>query len=584
MKHNARKFIALVCALATVISATSVLSINAAEAPESLELIDRSYGLRIEDEQEYFDQFIAPRIASGELAPYRPSAANARTVTNLPDSCDNSTSPYFPAIGDQGQVGSCVAFATTYYHFTYEANKLRNITTTPGNTCSPQWTYSHTNHGIDAGSTIADAYFFLGSVGSIRYEDYEEDEILTDNDFVTHWSTNTAAAVKALGIKCTDEEIIFGGYDLENIGVRIAVTFDTGTESDYYLDGIKAGLADGEIYTFGCNYYCDEMSASSEGTHEGEKVVVRSSYAVDAEGNLYNHGHALTMVGYDDNVCVDVNGDGVIEAAERGAFKIANSWGADWGNDGYIWILYDALNESTQHSDPSWEENFDSPYRKAFIDRNLVTKIDAYENTNEIYAIVDYETDYKFNVDVYTYRTVEGTQVTEELDYLEPHRHYYNERLNYAPFDGQIVMDFAQSTDTIEDYYTGSTWTVGTFFNDELNHNTLNSTVMHGITYIDRNMNTVATHTGVHDEYEYFLVVNDIIAGSAYYYYNTDINLTLGDINYDNVIDSNDATILRAEIAGNADISAVQEFLCDINGDGNINSIDAFLLNRLMTN
>lgn len=38
-------------------------------------------------------------------------------------------------------------------------------------------------------------------------------------------------------------------------------------------------------------------------------------------------GHALCVVGYDD----DQNG---------GAFEIQNSWGKDWGNEGYIWIKY----------------------------------------------------------------------------------------------------------------------------------------------------------------------------------------------------------------------------------------------------
>jgi hypothetical protein len=38
-------------------------------------------------------------------------------------------------------------------------------------------------------------------------------------------------------------------------------------------------------------------------------------------------GHAMCVVGYDD----DMYG---------GAFEIQNSWGTDWGNNGYIWISY----------------------------------------------------------------------------------------------------------------------------------------------------------------------------------------------------------------------------------------------------
>lgn len=41
-----------------------------------------------------------------------------------------------------------------------------------------------------------------------------------------------------------------------------------------------------------------------------------------------HHGHAMTVVGYDDNV-------------EGGAFRVVNSWGEEWGDGGYCWIKYE---------------------------------------------------------------------------------------------------------------------------------------------------------------------------------------------------------------------------------------------------
>jgi hypothetical protein len=38
----------------------------------------------------------------------------------LPSEVDNSRLPAFPPIGDQGSLGSCVSFSTTYYQLTYE--------------------------------------------------------------------------------------------------------------------------------------------------------------------------------------------------------------------------------------------------------------------------------------------------------------------------------------------------------------------------------------------------------------------------------------------------------------------------------
>ena len=44
---------------------------------------------------------------------------------------------------------------------------------------------------------------------------------------------------------------------------------------------------------------------------------------------------------------------GCVEKGEKGAFKIANSWGTDFDNDGFIWMSYDALNlvSSVKNSD-----------------------------------------------------------------------------------------------------------------------------------------------------------------------------------------------------------------------------------------
>lgn len=48
-------------------------------------------------------------------------------------------------------------------------------------------------------------------------------------------------------------------------------------------------------------------------------------------------GHALTVVGYDDT-------------KYGGAFEVMNSWGTDWGNDGFMWIPYDDFIEFTEEA------------------------------------------------------------------------------------------------------------------------------------------------------------------------------------------------------------------------------------------
>nr|MBN2277597.1 hypothetical protein [candidate division Zixibacteria bacterium] len=57
-------------------------------------------------------------------------------------------------------------------------------------------------------------------------------------------------------------------------------------------------------------------------------------------GGCYSHGgfteevnHGVLVVGWDDNMC---NGDG--------AWRVKNSWGSWWGDDGYFWIKYNDCN------------------------------------------------------------------------------------------------------------------------------------------------------------------------------------------------------------------------------------------------
>ena len=54
-------------------------------------------------------------------------------------------------------------------------------------------------------------------------------------------------------------------------------------------------------------------------------------------------GHAMTIVGWDDTLKIDIDGNGTVDS--KGAFKVANSWGINGiGTDGgYFWLAYDAI-------------------------------------------------------------------------------------------------------------------------------------------------------------------------------------------------------------------------------------------------
>ena len=68
--------------------------------------------------------------------------------------------------------------------------------------------------------------------------------------------------------------------------------------------------------------------------------VVGMKY-VGSWGETYDH--SLTMVGYDDRIEFDLDGNGVCGEADKdevGAWIIVNSWGAGWANQGFIYCPY----------------------------------------------------------------------------------------------------------------------------------------------------------------------------------------------------------------------------------------------------
>ena len=79
---------------------------------------------------------------------------------------------------------------------------------------------------------------------------------------------------------------------------------------------MKKSLAEGKPVIIGMN--CPDSFFDAKG-------VWRPAFLESP--NRDHGGHAMCVVGYDDNM----NG---------GAFEIQNSWGTDWGNNGYIWISY----------------------------------------------------------------------------------------------------------------------------------------------------------------------------------------------------------------------------------------------------
>ncbi|MBR3988584.1 MAG: starch-binding protein [Clostridia bacterium] len=258
---------------------------------------------------------------SGELAP---AAGNT-----LPSQVDISTSKYFPAIGNQGSLGSCATWATVYYQFTYEMNRMRGTTATPENTAAPNFVYNILSHKDASGTSAEENYAVLKTQGvpPITLLPYSDKEHLS-------WNADEKIWREALNWRLKDYK------HLEYIG-RDGKEITSATDPD--LDEIKTALSNGQMVTFSSfmnSWVYDTIKTHSDAPenskYAGEKIV---KYLDGIKGS-----HRMVIVGYNDELWFDHNSNGKVDLGEKGAFKIANSWGTDFANKGFCWVSYDAVN------------------------------------------------------------------------------------------------------------------------------------------------------------------------------------------------------------------------------------------------
>jgi hypothetical protein len=210
-----------------------------------------------------------------------PLAHSPYSGTNLSSSVDLSEK--LPTPGNQGKQNSCVGWATGYalkaYQEKLETNTLLYF--------SPSFIYNQINNGRDGGSSMVDALNVLSQQGICTYNEMPYNE----NDYLT---------------KPTDLQRSKAQKYKIDFWRRVNVTD---------LKEVKAQINAG--FPVVIAVHVDEGFLKI-------KAYDNNSIWKKQIGNKLG-GHAMLIVGYDDN---------------NNAFKIINSWGTEWGSNGYCWIDY----------------------------------------------------------------------------------------------------------------------------------------------------------------------------------------------------------------------------------------------------
>ena len=246
----------------------------------------------------------------------------------LPDSVDNSQTSYFPEIGDQGNVGSCVCWAEVYYNFTYTLCKARNVAARGKNVMSPIFIYNKIRKNAEtldkSGSSFLDATRLLKSIGTPSYDLATGDQ---DNTYLTWFATEEIW-------KNAAQNRLSSYTEISNPLGQIT------SPKDKKLDTLKRYLADGKLISYSTDMKWKYKTIPSGSPYAEESICTEAKVSTSGR-------HRMIIVGYNDDIYVDINGDGTIQEAEKGAFKIANSWGTDYKNKGFCWVSYDALNKTS---------------------------------------------------------------------------------------------------------------------------------------------------------------------------------------------------------------------------------------------
>ncbi|MFM2090748.1 MAG: hypothetical protein RLZZ127_1237 [Planctomycetota bacterium] len=256
--------------------------------------------------------------ASQDKTASTPQAAPVPTGP-LPRWVDNSTDSAFPQIVSQGSIGGCAGYAIAYYANTFAYARSRGVDAryTALHQTSPLFIYAFENNGSDSGSYSSGIFNKMSAFGNMSFARRP-----SQSDY-TGWPTSAADWRDALSR-------------------RVAIWGSLGDMRDTSVQSkAKQMLANGSLLTFGCyvNGFRYRQIKNNPVTSRDDGTVGQLAVAWAVKNA---DGHEMTLVGYDDDLWIDCNDDGVMQAAELGAWKVANSWGG-WANDGFVWLAYDAV-------------------------------------------------------------------------------------------------------------------------------------------------------------------------------------------------------------------------------------------------
>lgn len=257
---------------------------------------------------------------------------SATTEFSLTSEVDVSESLTFPPMGNQGSTLACVPWTLCYYQLTNNNNLVRGLQAknesgeaVPENIMAPGFIYSLCNGGVNTSTNWIEVTEALVGYGCPNICDYA---LRVTGESLQKW--------------CTDTDVWYNAAYNKPEGVayiKIDVSQIINADSNC-VQLIKEMLSNGYVVSF----------STFANSFEVTQCTTTGEYACRYMTDTQSGGHAMTIVGYNDDFWVDINGDGDEDSGEKGAFRVINSIGTkepdgyyDEFASGYLWMPYDAM-------------------------------------------------------------------------------------------------------------------------------------------------------------------------------------------------------------------------------------------------
>ncbi|MCD6332866.1 MAG: T9SS type A sorting domain-containing protein [Bacteroidales bacterium] len=312
-----------------------------------------------------------------DFKPYPvPESYRLKSGETLPAKWDNTRFGWFPEVFNQAG-WSCNQASSIGYVLTYELNRIRGTNADdPSRLYTPGFVYSFLNGGnYGVGVSYFDSWEIVKAAGCPNYIDYSY------YSMPGVWMSGYDRYYRAM------QNRISGNYSIpvgtpEGLDILkhfLFDRFDPGSGSG----GIASfQIASGGIQTSG--WYDPD-------TGENWPVITTFGSVV---------GHAMTFVGWNDSVRVDLNGDGRytndvdingdgevnMSDWETGALKVVNSWGKGWGHGGMVYMLYNCLTRDG-YEGGIWNKSV-----------HVIEPVKAYEPQLTLRIVMEHRSKEKFRV------------------------------------------------------------------------------------------------------------------------------------------------------------------------------------------